>query len=96
MDGSTGARVDLESLRHRVGATRDEVAAFDSPSESERARHRATALSQLDAMDLALVTQLGRLEVELPRIACPFCGHMIMSNATLCGFCWRRQASKTG
>jgi hypothetical protein len=29
---------------------------------------------------------------EVPRVACTFCGSMIMPTATLCGFCWLRRA----
>jgi hypothetical protein len=28
---------------------------------------------------------------DAPRVPCSFCGKMIMPNATLCGFCWRRR-----
>ena len=94
MQDSTGARVELDALRGRVGAMRGVVATLGTPSEFERARHLTTLSRQIEELDQVLVSQLGRLEDGPRRIPCPFCQQMIMPAATLCGFCWRKQNPK--
>jgi hypothetical protein len=55
----------------------------------------------LGVLRVAVISALGALDDahalvadprEAARVACPFCGYRVMSDATLCLACWRKLA----
>lgn len=80
-----------ESL-HRLGAL---LPAGGGSVEATLVRGPATAAqSQVD--EAVRLLALRDEPSEVGRVACSFCGRMIMPAATLCGFCWRKRTPVTG
>ena len=80
-----------ESLR-RLG---DLLAAGGGSVEATLARGPATAAqSQVDEAVRLLALRVEPSEIA--RVACSFCGQMIMPAATLCGFCWHKRTPLSG
>jgi hypothetical protein len=50
------------------------------------------AISSLDEVGRSLALD----EPDVQRVACPFCGNLVMPAASLCGFCWRKLTPKSG
>ena len=66
------------------------LAAVDGGDGATRVRdHAATARSQVDEAVRLLAN--GAAPSLVARVPCSFCGQMIVSAATLCGFCWRKR-----
>jgi hypothetical protein len=51
-----------------------------------------TAMSALADLGKAL----SLTEAEIPHVACPHCGRLVMPAATRCGYCWHALSPKTG
>ena len=79
-----------ESLRR----LHDLLAAGDGTVDALVLPRAATAGSH-QVKDAVSVFALRSEAPEVGRVPCSFCGHMIMSAATLCGFCWHKRTPAT-
>jgi len=80
---------EQESLRR----LHDLLVAGDGTVDALVLTRAATAGSQVK--DAVSVFALRDETPEVGRVPCSFCGHMIMSAATLCGFCWHKRTPAT-
>jgi hypothetical protein len=78
-----------ESLRR----LHDLLVAGDGAVDALVLPRAATAASQVK--DAVSVFALRSEAPEVGRVPCSFCGHLIMSAATLCGFCWHKRTPAT-
>jgi hypothetical protein len=79
-----------ESL-HRLGA----LLAVVGGSVDVTVARGPTAAAQSQVDEGVRLLALGGEPSEVGRVACSFCGQMIMPAATLCGFCWRKRTPVT-
>jgi hypothetical protein len=83
-------RLHLDAARAALRSL-DELAAPDGVTLSGKvvAQYLGVAMNELSEID-GQTSPNSLTPPEPQRVACQFCGKMIMPTATLCGFCWRR------
>jgi hypothetical protein len=99
MEHLTGSRPDHDAARLHLIAARVALQALDAMAAPDGAtlpgrivvQHLDVAMKELSAIDDEISLD-ARGQPDSPRVACSFCGKMIVSTATLCGFCWRKRS----
>jgi hypothetical protein len=99
MENTTGSAHDRDVARRHLVAARVALQALDAMTTPEGvtlsgrivAQHLDVAMKELNDIDQEILFD-SRTTADSPRVACAFCGKMIVSTATLCGFCWRKRS----
>jgi hypothetical protein len=98
MERLTGSSTGRDATQRHLDAARAALRSLDDMASPEGvtlsgkivSHYLTVALDELSGMDQQVSIDSSTPPDPL-RVACTFCGRMIMPSATLCGFCWRRR-----